>query len=164
MSETYLTLLRLGIDGDGNEKGLLKVFTDNFMAAFFSTIENKNNLRYSSLRVGPYEMKHDMLTHSLKGKLLPTPKRCLRPTEERIKHVLIHPANDATDLQGCIAPGLFKNFWTFEGSTEAMALLFEALGGYAQGRLITLKVLSNATGVGPEETKETWWRTAAQPG
>jgi hypothetical protein len=161
MSEAYLTLLRLGVDQNGNERGILKVFIGKSMTAFFSTIENKNNLRLSSLRVGAYEMKHDVLTHTLGGVKLKEPKRCLRPTEERIKHVLIHPADNADKLSGCIAPGIWGNFWTFERSTDAMAQLFEAVGDYDPGELVTLHVLSNATGIGLE-TKDTWYRTRAR--
>jgi hypothetical protein len=160
VAEIYLTLLRTGKDLKGEERGILKVMEGNFMTKVFSTRENDATLKYSSLRMGVYEMKHSKKEFNLDG----TPARevinCLRPTDQRIGRILIHRAlnNNPNNLQGCIAPGVWGNVNEFNGSEEAMAQLFEALGGYEEGKLVTLHVLSNASGVG-FDTKETWWRT-----
>ena len=65
MAETYLTLLRIGTDPNGNEKGILKVMSGNSMTSVFATRENDVTLQYSSLRVGIYEMEHSMKTHNM---------------------------------------------------------------------------------------------------
>lgn len=160
MAEAYLTLLRMGNDLKGNEKGILKVMSGNSMTSVFATRENDVTLQYSSLRVGIYEMEHSMKTHNMDGTLSTNPKRCLRPTDSRIRSILIHAAaNDNPDtLQGCIAPGTFGQLYSFSDSEKSMEELFQALGGYQEGSKVTLKVLSNATGVGLD-TKETWKRT-----
>lgn len=161
-SERYLTLLRIGPDLNGDEQGILKVMQGNSMIKAFSTRENDETLRYSSLRMGTYEFKHSMKTHNLNGKPMKTPIKCLRPTDKRISKILIHRAfrNDPDTLAGCIAPGKWGVLHGFVGSIEAIEELFEALGEWNEGDLVTLKVLSNASrGVGYGETKENWWRT-----
>ncbi|MEZ5428575.1 MAG: hypothetical protein R2747_20180 [Pyrinomonadaceae bacterium] len=159
MSEVYLTLLRIGPDLKGDEQGILKVMEGNFMKAVFATRENDKNLSYSSLRVGIYEMEHSVKENQLDGTPC-DPINCLRPTDLRIKHVLIHRAknDNPNTLAGCIAPGSWGKLWGFGGSEAAMEELFVALGGYQKKKKVTLKVLSNATGVGLE-TKDDWWRT-----
>lgn len=161
MDEIYLTLTRLGPDSDGNERGILKVENSSMILASFTSRENDENLKYSSLRVGTYEMKHSMKTHNLDGTPSAYPKKCLRPTDDRIKSVLIHAASsdDPDNLSGCIAPGSWRSLFSFTDSATAMAELLEAIGGYQEGNLVNLKVLTNATGVGDSETKETWKRT-----
>ena len=160
MAEIYLTLLRVGPDLNGNEKGILKVMNGSSMMSVFATRENDATLKYSSLRMGNYEMEHSMKTHNLDGTVSANPKKCLRPTDSRIRSVLIHAAaNDNPDtLQGCIAPGTFGQLYSFSDSEKSMEELFQSLGGYEEGSKVTLKVLSNASGVG-SDTKETWKRT-----
>lgn len=161
MSEVYLTLLRLGPDLKGEERGILKVMNGNFMVKAFSTRENDKTLKYSSLRIGVYEFQHSMKTHNLDGTPMKNPIKCLRPTESSIQKVLIHRAynNDPNTLQGCIAPGTWGTLDSFEDSEKAVEELFVELGGHESGKLVTLKVLSNATGVGFNEDKDNWWRT-----
>lgn len=160
MAEVYLTLLRVGPDLNGNEKGILKVMNGNSMTAVFATRENDTTLQYSSLRMGDYEMEHSMKTHNLNGTLSSNPKKCLRPTDSRIRSILIHAAakDNPDTLQGCIAPGTFGQLYDFSDSEKAMEELFQALGGYQEGNKVTLKILSNASGAG-YDTKETWKRT-----
>lgn len=159
MAETYLTLLRVGPDLKGNEKGILKVMEGNRQKAVFSTRENDANLRYSSLRVGEYEMKHSTKEFSLDGTPC-TPIPCLRPTNEGIGSILIHRAynDDPETLKGCIAPGTFGLLYSFEDSEKAMEELFSYLDGYIPEKTVVLKVLSNASGVGFDETKDNWKR------
>jgi|SRR6185369_3180773 len=159
MSEIYLTLLRLGPDLKGEERGILKVMAGNFMTKVFSTRENDATLKLSSLRVGTYEMQHSTKDFNLDGKPC-KPINCLRPTDSRIRKILIHRAwnNDPNSLAGCIAPGIWGNIDDFTGSEQAIIDLFEAIGGYEAGKLINLVVLSNASGVGLE-TRDTWSRT-----
>lgn len=160
MAEIYLTLLRTGIDLKGEERGILKVMDGNFMTHVFSTRENDATLKYSSLRMGVYEMKHSKKEFNLDGTPAQEVINCLRPTDTRIERILIHRAlnNNPNTLAGCIAPGIWGDVNEFTGSEEAMAQLFEAIGGYQEGQLVTLHVLSNASGIGLG-TKEDWWRT-----
>ena len=160
MSEIYLTLLRIGPDLNGEERGILKVMDGQFMTKAFETRENDATLKYSSLRMGIYEMKHSKKTHNLDGKPSAEVIRCLRPTDPRIEKILIHRAknDNPNNLLGCIAPGTWGSLYDFKDSEKAMEELFEALGGYEEGKKVTLQVLSNATGVGLG-TKDTWWRT-----
>lgn len=161
MAEIYLTLLRTGKDLKGEERGILKVMDGNFMTKAFSTRENDATLKYSSLRMGAYEMKHSKKEFNLDGTPAKEVINCLRPTDARIQRILIHRAlnDNPNNLVGCIAPGIWGDVNEFTGSEEAMEKLFEALGGYQEGKLVSLHVLSNASGVGFLDTKETWWRT-----
>jgi hypothetical protein len=131
MAENYLTLLRTGRDLKGEERGILKVMDGNFMTAVFSTRENDATLKYSSLRIGTYEMKHDKKEFNLDGTPC-TPINCLRPTDSRIRKILIHRAykNNPNTLVGCIAPGIWGTVNEFTDSEQAMEDLFQALGGY----------------------------------
>lgn len=160
-TDYVLHLLRTGMDPKGEERGILKVFDSNqrFLGVF-STRENDKTLRYSSLRVGAYEMKHDMLTHFLDGRKRANPKPCLRPTITEIRSVLMHGvAGDNPDLlEGCIAPGVFGAADEFSDSEQSMLDLFNMIGTFTSGKLVTLWVLSNATGV-PHETIDEWKRT-----
>ena len=162
MTERYLTLLRIGTDPKGNERGILKVMQGASMVTAFSTREYGGTLTYSSLRVGQYEMEHSMKTHNLDGTPSSNPKKCLRPTDSRIRSILIHAAysDEPGTLLGCIAPGIMGAIDQFTDSQMAMQKLLEALDGYEEGKIVVLKVLSNATGVMPLfETKDTWHRT-----
>ncbi len=160
-TDYVLHLLRTGTDPKGEERGILKIYYKNksFIKAY-STRENDDNLWHSSLRVGAYEMKHDMLTHFLDGRKRKHPKKCLRPTTEEIKSVLIHgvAGDNPNNLAGCIAPGKWGTVDEFEDSEACMEELFNLIGTFGGGKLVTLWVLSNATGVGLG-TKDDWWRT-----
>jgi hypothetical protein len=162
-TDYVLHFLRTGIDQNGDERGVLKIYKGDGFIKAFSTRENHKTLQYSSLRVGAYEMKHDMLTHTLSGTKLANPKPCLRPTIENIKSVLIHGvAKDNPDyLAGCIAPGVLGRVDEFEDSEASMIEIFNLIGTFGTGKLVTLWVLSNATGVGLE-TIEEWKRTKGQ--
>lgn len=163
MSEIYLSLLRVGTwtqrDLANAERGILKVMDGERMTAVFSTIENAVSLNRSSLRVGIYELEHSRKEYYLDGTPMAKPINCLRPTDDRIRKILIHRAfkDDPKTLIGCIAPGTFGTL-DFQDSEAAMAKLFEALGSFQEGRRVSLKVLSNATGIGLD-TKQTWSRT-----
>jgi hypothetical protein len=161
MTDIYLTLLRLGRDLQGEERGILEVWEGNRMMQAFSTRENDATLKTSSLRMGVYEMKHSWKKFDLQGRPMREPLRCLRPTDSRIQKILIHRAfnNDPNTLVGCIAPGIWGNVDKFTDSEQAMDLLFEFLGRFTEDKLVTLVVQSNASGVGYGETKENWWRT-----
>jgi hypothetical protein len=172
MPEKYLTLLRIGPDLKGDEQGILKVMQGDNMVKAFSTRENDiyitkkgkalDTLKHSSLRIGTYEYKHSMKAHYLDGRPMKNPIKCLRPTDKRIERILIHRAhnNDPDTLAGCISPGKWGTLYSFEDSVKAMEELFIELGGWAEDKLVTLIVLSNASrGVGYGETKDNWWRT-----
>lgn len=171
-SEKYLTLMRIGPDLKGDEQGILKVMQGNTMVKAFSTRENDiyvdkkgkatNTLRTSSLRIGVYELEHSLKEYFLDGTPMPEPIICLRPTDSRIRKILIHRAkkDNPNTLAGCIAPGKWGTLHSFEDSEKAMEELFTELNGWEKGKLVTLRVLSNASrGVGYGETKENWWRT-----
>src|SRR5688572_8539121 len=93
-----LTLMRTGPDANGEECGYLKVM---WTGDVFSTRENDENLKHSSLRVGTYKMIHDLKRTGRKV-------QCLRPVEKAIEYILIHDAydDDPNELKGCIAPGI----------------------------------------------------------
>ena len=144
-----LTLQRVGPDvNTGEERGYLKVM---WTGDVFSTRENDATLGHSSLRVGTYIMRHSMKIEKRKV-------RCLRPVESSISKVLIHDAydDDPDTLSGCIAPGLMGGEADWQNSSLAMDKLFEALGGYEEGKEIYLVVLNNATGVDRLQTRTGW--------
>lgn len=143
-----LTLQRLGPDANGEERGYLKAMWTGDM---FSTRENDANLKYSSLRVGTYEMYHDWKREGRKVK-------CLRPVELAIQQVLIHDAygDDPNTLSGCIAPGIIGGEADWQNSAAAMEKLWEALGGFEEGNKIYLVVLNNATGVDKLQGRTGW--------
>jgi len=143
-----LTLQRLGPDLKGEEKGYLKVM---WTGDLFSTRENDANLKYSSLRVGTYKMKHSWKRTGRKIK-------CLRPVEDNISNVLIHDAanDDPNNLSGCIAPGIIGGEADWQNSAAAMEQLWVALGGFEEGKEVILVVLNNATGVDPMQGRTGW--------
>ena len=145
-----LTLMRVGPDANGEECGYLKVM---WTGDVFSTRENDANLRFSSLRVGTYKMKHDWKREGRRVK-------CLRPVDSAIQKVLIHDADndDPNRLSGCIAPGLLGGEANWQNSAEAMEQLWKALGEFKEGNEVYLLVLTNATGVSFWESKDDWNR------
>jgi hypothetical protein len=134
-----LTLMRVGPDANGEECGYLKVM---WTGDVFSTRENDATLKFSSLRVGTYKMKHSWKQTGRKIK-------CLRPVESAIQNILIHDAynDDPNELSGCIAPGLLGGEANWQNSAEAMEKLWTALGEFKEGNEVYLVVLTNATGV-----------------
>ena len=160
MAERFLTLLRIGPDFDGNEKGIIRVMQGNNFLEAFNSRENDANLSWSSLRIGVYEFKHSMKEYNLDGSLSKYPIRCLRPVNQGIRSVLFHRAynDNPENLSGCIAPGKFEPLDAFSESEEAMAKIFDLLGGYEREKIVKVHVLSNASGVGHEERKENWDR------
>ncbi|MBK6683984.1 MAG: hypothetical protein IPG45_05880 [Deltaproteobacteria bacterium] len=48
--------------------------------------------------------------------------------------LLVHVANFPSQLEGCVAPGLTESKRGVNHSAAAMAALFEALGGWVEGR------------------------------
>lgn len=160
MFERHLTLMRIGPDFDGNEKGIIKVMQGDHFVAAFNSRENDVNLKWSSLRMGVYEFKHSMKEYNLDGSLSANPIRCLRPMDEGIRSVLFHRAynDNPENLSGCVAPGKFEGLDAFSESEEAMARIFELLGGYEPDKIVKVVVLSNASGVGGNETRDNWRR------
>lgn len=151
MSETImpvLTLQRVGPDPNGEECGYLKVM---FTGEVFSTRENNDTLGYSSLRIGIYVMEHSK-------KRTGRPVKCLRPVESAIQRILIHDAydDDPDTLEGCIAPGIIGGEADWTNSALAMDKLFEAIGGFEEGKQVRLVVLNNATNVDPWQGRTGW--------
>jgi hypothetical protein len=74
---------------------------------------------------------------------------------------LIHDAlnDDFRQLEGCIAPGLSADLEGINHSAEAMAEVFDALGGYAGWSTKTIDVQNNIWG---DETKLEWIKRRQQ--
>ena len=84
-----------------------------------------------------------------------TPKRCLRPVESSIDTILIHAATGPEQLQGCVAPRLWgSKLGEWNNSNEAMDRRWKVLGGWEEGKEVTLQVLNNYSG--ETRTKEAW--------
>ncbi|MEZ5427069.1 MAG: hypothetical protein R2747_12440 [Pyrinomonadaceae bacterium] len=115
----------------------------------FLTMER--GVRYVNLKIGTYEMKHSIKNTHRRVK-------CLRPTDRRLSTILIHDAlnDDPRNITGCIAPFPFGGESCGQSSAEAMELLWTMLGGWHEGKKVTLKVLTNVPG--ETRTKETWGR------
>jgi hypothetical protein len=143
-----LTLMRVGPDANGEECGYLKVM---WTGDVFSTRENDATLKYSSLRVGTYKMKHSW---KRTGRII----KCLRPVETAIENILIHDAfnDDPNELQGCIAPGIQGGEANWQNSADAMEKMWDALGGFKEDKEVVLVVLTNATGIGFLEGRTGW--------
>ena len=125
--------------------------------------------RYTFVRQGMYQVAMDHKNSSgRRGEPSSTgtsasapnamyPLRCLRFTDPAIQSHLIHDAlyDDHTNLSGCIAPGLTADYEGVYRSGEAMEEIFEALGGFAIGKVFTISVRNNIRG---NETREQWIR------
>ncbi len=147
----YLTR-RKKANADGSVSGCLVVYRSVIAAGSLTlpTIERGNG--YVSLKMGMYIMKHDKKNT---GRTV----KCLRPTEGAIKTILIHDAyqDKASQLAGCVAPGLQTDpSGAISGSAEAMQRIWEYIGGWSDGALVKLDVLSNVPG--DSRTRETWGR------
>lgn len=81
--------------------------------------------------------------------------KCLRFNHEGIKTHLIHDAlNDKhTNLLGCIGPGLEATDTGIRHSEKAMAEIWDAIGGWVDGKLCTITVENNIVG---DETAADW--------
>lgn len=55
--------------------------------------------------------------------------------------IYIHPANKPVELSGCIAPGKSTFNEGVGDSRNALKEIFSALGGYVEGKKLTLKVI-----------------------
>jgi len=157
LDEYVLELKREGLISDGHVRGIMRVkhiFDDGKACreqnmGTFLTLER--GTKFVNLKVGTYEMKHSIKIEGRKVK-------CLRPTDWRISTLLIHDAlnDDPKTLEGCIAPFFFGGEAYNQNSAEAMELLWTLLGGWEEGRKVTLEVLTNVPG--DRRTKETWNR------
>lgn len=111
------------------------------------TIER--GVSYTFVRRGDYEL---LMTHKASGRRV----KCLCFHEDpAISSHLIHDAlnDNHVWLAGCIAPGLTSNANGIAGSAEAMKQVFEALGGFAEGRKKTIRVENN---IRSSESKQEW--------
>jgi len=143
-----LYLYRTGKDSQGFETGYLMIPN---LGKMFSTRERGNG--YVSLRIGTYKMEH-----SIKGGKRQV--KCLRPAEISITTILIHDAykdNPAT-LEGCIAPGTMTGSAHWADSASAMEEMWQLLGGWEEGKEITLRVMTNVTYLPTEQTRDQWER------
>ncbi|MFQ5504092.1 MAG: hypothetical protein ACE5F1_04740 [Planctomycetota bacterium] len=142
---------------DGSVPGILHVGPESF-----PTIERGQG--YVSLKIGDYVMVHSWKWTGRRVKCLrPVEplKRFARKGEKTIETILIHDAknDDSLQLSGCISPGMVKKGGRGMGirrAAEAMERIWELLGGFHEGKRVTLHVASNV----PHElrTKETWDR------
>lgn len=125
-----------GEPGVTGNRGLLVVCGESFF-----TIERGG--RYVTLPSGTFECF--MENNSSKG-------RCFRVRAEgdgghHVKTqagdwagILIHSANYPSELLGCVAPGLTKLADGVGKSRDAMAKIFQLLGGFSVGGMCYLKV------------------------
>lgn len=74
--------------------------------------------------------------------------KCLRFDHGGIRTHLIHDAlrNSHRTLAGCIAPGLTGDADSIKDSAKAMAEIWEALGGFVEGKSFQITVENNITG------------------
>jgi hypothetical protein len=157
LNEYVLELKREGLTSQKRVRGLLRVihvFDDGRSCreqhlGTFLTLER--GTKFINLKIGSYQMKHSTKIEGRKVK-------CLRPTDWRISTLLIHDAlnDNPSTLEGCIAPFLFGGEANNQTSAEAMELLWTMLGGWQEGKKVTLNVLTNVPG--DKRTKETWSR------
>jgi hypothetical protein len=87
--------------------------------------------------------------------------KCLRPVEQAYRTLLIHDAlnDNSNNLTGCIGPGMSKKASPGMGirrSAEAMEAIWKLLGGWKNGKTVTLHVTGNVPG--EARTKATWQR------
>ncbi len=143
-----LYLYRTGKDIKGYEQGYLMIPN---LGKMFSTRERGSG--FVSLRIGTYKLKH-----SIKGGTRIV--KCLRPVEGSITTILIHDAykdNPAT-LEGCIAPGTMTGAAHWADSEIAMEELWQILGGWEDGKEITLNVMTNVSYLPTDQTRDQWNR------
>jgi hypothetical protein len=132
---------------DGSTPGTLHVGDRKF-----PTIERGGG--YVNLKVGDYVMEHSR-------KRTGRPIRCLRPVESTIEAILIHAAykDNSEQLEGCVSPGMMKKPPPGMGILQAdaaMEEIWKLLGGWKEGKKVTLHVANNAPG--DARIKEVWDR------
>lgn len=54
--------------------------------------------------------------------------------------IYFHPANEPHELDGCIAPGIVESIRGVAHSVRALDQIFEACGGWIEGKTIALEV------------------------
>ena len=122
----------------------------------YPTVENRRSpgqkTSYDFVHKGEYTLE---MSYKNSGLTIP----CLRFMDPFIRGFLIHRASsdDWTTLEGCIAPGMSSDGSSeIRGSKDAMYEILELLGGFEEGKRVTLRVENN----GPEEegTREEWLR------
>ncbi len=105
---------------------------------------------YTWVRQGTYNLKMDIKrTHRH--------VQCLRFDHDGVRTHLIHDAlnDDHHTLEGCIAPGSKSTDAGISGSAQAMQSVFLALGGFVDGKVVTITVENNIEG---SETGQEWLR------
>jgi|SRR5688572_4576004 hypothetical protein len=150
MAETVITEISFereaAANKDGSVFGTLTVGTTKF-----PTIERGKD--FVNLKQGSYVMKHSTKVTGRKV-------NCLRPEIVQITTLLIHDAlgDSSNNLEGCIAPGMEKKASNMgiRRSAEAMDAIWKLLGGFEEGKKVTLNVLNNVPG--ESRTKDTWDR------
>ncbi|SHI02861.1 hypothetical protein [Marivita hallyeonensis] len=114
------------------------------------TIERGNG--YTFVRKGTYRLMVDYKNTDRKGGVK---VKCLRFNHEGIRTHLIHDAlnDNAFTLAGCIAPGMAKTDTGISGSLQAMDEIWDAIGGWQDGKACSIFVENNVVG---EETAANW--------
>lgn len=91
---------------------------------------------YKWLRPGTYECEFALWTSSSGKK-----SKAIRVLGDYSDgRIYIHPANKPSQLAGCIAPGTSKTNVGVGSSRDALSEIFTALGGYVEGKKVTLSV------------------------
>jgi hypothetical protein len=119
------------LDGESIEgvRGILTIGSVSFF-----TVERGNG--YKHLRPDTYDCECAWWT-SKAGRRL----RAIRILGEYSRgRIYIHAANHPHQLEGCIAPGMRIIDHGVEQSWMALTKIFEALGGWEEGRRFTLEV------------------------
>lgn len=91
---------------------------------------------YKWLRPGSYECEFGLWTSSSGKK-----SKAIRVLGDYSNgRIYIHPANKPSQLAGCIAPGKTTTNVGVGSSRDALIEIFDSLGGYVEGKKITLRV------------------------
>ena len=139
---TEITFKRTGPENtDGGVPGELKIGD-----SAWPTIERGEG--YSFARKGEFTLQMDVKNSNRRVE-------CLRLNHPGIRAHLIHDAmnDDHHNLTGCMAPGITTSTEGICGSAEAMRQIFDALGGFTQGKEVKILIENNIVG---DETGEQW--------
>ncbi|MFA8387435.1 MAG: hypothetical protein ACEPO2_17560 [Pelagibaca sp.] len=114
------------------------------------TIERGNG--YTFVRKGTYRLVVDYKNTDRKGGVK---VKCLRFNHEGIRTHLVHDAlnDNAFTLAGCIAPGMSKTENGIKDSIKAMNEIWDAVGGWEDGKVCSIFVENNVIG---DETAANW--------